>query len=253
MMFSEEPRFANGMTGLRQGGGQIQAHSKHTTHTSIGPGVYHTNDIENQRNGWGNRSFSKRQPMTPPLKGERGDYVVGAVLHKGQYVGAPLSTHNRKSPGVGVYTLESSFGKVGSSPMVKDKMGSTAGRLTCPSPRDGTKTVVLPNGLLATSIEANNQSLGPGAYNVPSDFLNKPSHNKRVKGHNRTRSDQSTRSVQSSQSSLYSYSPSRNGMSTPRSNSSGRRSSGSLTPTERYSQNNSSRNQRPESYTFDSY
>jgi hypothetical protein len=230
------------------------AHAKHTTDYAVGPGVYHTNDIENLRNGWGNRSFSKRQPMTPPSRGDRGDYVHGAVLHKGQYMAAPLSTHSRKSPGVGVYNLQSSFGKVGSSPLIDPRnMGSTSGRLTCPSPRDATKTVVLPNGLLAQSIEANNCNLGPGTYNVASDMI-KPSHNKRIKGHNRTGSDQSARTQRSSQSSMYSYSPNRNGAGTPRSISSGR-SNRSQTPIDdmnRYSYSSPTPgDDRPERYTFE--
>lgn len=252
MLFSESPRFTGGMTSLKGTRGQIMAHSKTQTDNSVGPGAYHVSDVENKRNGWGSNSFSKRQPMTPPSKHarDRGDYYVAGQLHSSQYIAAPLSVHNCKSPGVGAYNLDSSFGKGGTSPLVKKNMGSAAQRATQATWKDNSKTVLV-NGLVAQSVEANNANLGPGAYYIPSDLI-KPSHNKRVKGHNRTRSDQSTRSD---------YSFSRNGgsgMSTPRSMSMTPRSTGSRSrqslsgyssPTDKYAHRNDA--PTPDQYVFE--
>ena len=79
-------------------------------HEVIGPGSYFFNDVEEERNGWKKKSFSRREPMTPSTKERnnsilnRSDFYQQGVMTAYGAMAMPTSSPKaRASPGPGYY------------------------------------------------------------------------------------------------------------------------------------------------------
>ena len=102
MMFADAPRFIGSPVAL-DNTQQIQGHTKPPTSLHVGPGAYFVNHNENIRGGWIKKSFSKREPMSPP-SGIRVDrnhhYTAGVLIGTGIAQGG---LNQKPSPGPGHY------------------------------------------------------------------------------------------------------------------------------------------------------
>jgi hypothetical protein len=101
MLFCDEPRFSKAVV-AHPSNSQIQGFSKDQTAKHIGPSAYFSPDIEDKRNGWASRSFSKRQPMLndSPVRTNRQDSYISGTLSKSGILSAPSP---KNSPGPGQY------------------------------------------------------------------------------------------------------------------------------------------------------
>jgi hypothetical protein len=104
MLFGDEARFAKSYVNS-QIDKQVMGVKNFATEEHIGPGSYFHNDLEEKRNGWGNRSFSRRQPMTPSKSSSSSmspRHNHGVITPYGA-IAAPPSPHHAASVGPGYY------------------------------------------------------------------------------------------------------------------------------------------------------
>lgn len=108
MLFGDEERF-NKTYVSSQMDKQVLGIKNFATEEHIGPGSYFSSDLDEKRNGWGNRSFSRRQPMTPK-KSSDGTFSPRhnhGVLTPYGAIGAPQSPHHTSHLGPGYYNTGS--------------------------------------------------------------------------------------------------------------------------------------------------
>jgi hypothetical protein len=108
MMFGDEKRFKRTYTASSLDK-RVHAVAAKSTDEMVGPGSYFATDLDQQRNGWARRSFSRRQPMTPPASqrysvfGRNDSYTTGVLTSYGA-LSAPMSPRDvMNSPGPGYY------------------------------------------------------------------------------------------------------------------------------------------------------
>lgn len=114
MLFGDEKRFNRPLVSSAVDR-QILAVQNPATDEYVGPGAYFNTSEDEKRNGWGNKSFSRRAPMTPTGKGrsdetslspngrfDRSDYYTSGVLTSYGAMAAP-SPRRSDVPGPGYY------------------------------------------------------------------------------------------------------------------------------------------------------
>lgn len=184
MIFNDEPRFSKDVKPNRFS--DIAGYGKSETANHVGPGSYFSSPIDNKRNGWGNNSFSKKQPMSPNsnrIVDRSIHYRSGAFTNSG--ILSPGSALKPNTPGPGQYE-----GSIIKSPSSMRRPTSAASKeistFMGQSPRIARTTAVIRNGILFESTEVYN-GVGPGYYNAstPDHSLLKRSHNIRVRSPNK--------------------------------------------------------------------
>ena len=108
MLFGDDKRFGKSFVPTKKDT-QVLGVQAVSTEEVVGPGSYHNTSLEEQRNGWGRRSFSRRQPMTPPAKkpvfGRTDSFTAGGVVTSYGALSQPLSDKDIiDSPGPGYYS-----------------------------------------------------------------------------------------------------------------------------------------------------
>ncbi len=108
MLFGDDKRFGKSFVPTKKDT-QVLGVQAISTEEVVGPGSYHNTGLEEQRNGWGRRSFSRRQPMTPPAKkpvfGRTDSFTAGGVVTSYGALSQPLSDKDiMDSPGPGYYS-----------------------------------------------------------------------------------------------------------------------------------------------------
>jgi len=196
MLFSDEERFHKSYVNS-QVDKQVMGVKNFATEEHIGPGSYFQNDLEEKRNGWGNRSFNRRQPMTPGKLATNSPRHNHGVLTPYGAIAAPPSPHHTANTGPGYYNT-SSFNSFSSSPNSPNRSfrvrsdislgGASTGTTNMPStPRFAfDQSAVVKDGVLFVSAENNRKDIGPGYYSFNTDTLNKSSFNVRAKSANRS-------------------------------------------------------------------
>lgn len=108
MLFGDEKRFKRNYSASKQDK-QIHAATAPAADEMIGPGSYFSTNLDEQRNGWAKKSFSRRQPMTPPASqrhsvfGRNDSFTTGVLTSYGA-LSAPMSPKDvLNSPGPGYY------------------------------------------------------------------------------------------------------------------------------------------------------
>lgn len=108
MLFGDEKRFSKPLTPTKRDGQVFAVKVSQNTDDHIGPGSYFFNDVEEQRNGWRKKSFSRREPMTPSSKEKanslnRSDFYTHGVMTSYGAMAMPTQSPKRPSPGPGYY------------------------------------------------------------------------------------------------------------------------------------------------------
>lgn len=103
MIFGDEKRFSKSLVSSPVDK-QVQGVSHDATEAHIGPGAYFNTTVDEKRNGWLSRSFSRRPPMTPSAHESRADSYIGGVLTSYGALASPVSPKNRSQVGPGHYT-----------------------------------------------------------------------------------------------------------------------------------------------------
>jgi len=102
MIFGDEKRFNKPLV-ASSGDRQVFGVASPSTDTNLGPGAYYNSNLDEKRNGWQSRSFSKRSPMSPSPKQASRESYIGGVLTPYGTLAAPLSPKDRISVGPGHY------------------------------------------------------------------------------------------------------------------------------------------------------
>ena len=112
MIFGDEKRFSKSLVSSAVDR-QVQGVSSASTEAHIGPGAYFNTTVDEKRNGWLSKSFSRRSPMTPAPNETRADSYVGGVLTSYGALASPASPKDRSPVGPGHYTgdVMNSFAK----------------------------------------------------------------------------------------------------------------------------------------------
>lgn len=108
MLFGDEKRFAKPMTPSSKDGQVYAIKVASNTDKNIGPGCYFFSEVDEQRNGWKKKSFSRREPMTPSTKerangSSRSDSYTHGVMTSYGAMAMPTESPKRASPGPGYY------------------------------------------------------------------------------------------------------------------------------------------------------
>jgi hypothetical protein len=108
MFFGDEKRFKKSYS-VAKADKQLHAAVAPATDEMVGPGSYFNTNVDQERNGWVKKSFSKRQPMTPSpssrnsVFGRNDSYTTGTMTAYGT-LSAPMSPRDiLNSPGPGYY------------------------------------------------------------------------------------------------------------------------------------------------------
>lgn len=189
MLFGDEKRFSKPVTPSKKDGQVYAIRVGQNTDEHIGPGSYFFNDVEEERNGWKKKSFSRREPMTPSTKERnnsilnRSDFYQQGVMTAYGAMAMPTSSPKaRASPGPGYYDgdiLRSPSFKSLHSPGSSYSLSGRGSASTTPRFAFD-KSAVLKDGVLFVSRENNQKDIGPGQYAVPLDTLRKSSFNVRA-------------------------------------------------------------------------
>lgn len=100
MLFNDERRFSKQLV-ASPGDSSVMGVVNPSTDINLGPGAYYNTSLNEKRNGWQSRSFSRRSPMTPsPRESPRNE---GGVLTPYGAIASPVSPKNRVSVGPGHY------------------------------------------------------------------------------------------------------------------------------------------------------
>lgn len=121
MLFGDEKRFDKTYVAHSMDS-RIHGVKASATDETVGPGSYFSNGLDrNERNGWIKKSFSRREPMTPPARysvfGRNDSFTTGVLTSYGT-LSAPKSPKDvLSSPGPGYYDRSVfSFGSSSLSP-----------------------------------------------------------------------------------------------------------------------------------------
>lgn len=170
MIFSDEPRFEKRFS-INPTDKQMIGFRKSSTEDHVGPGSYLQTDISDMRNGWKKKSFSKRQPMTPP----------GATITPYGTISYATNRQTQVSPGPGSYD-KSNF-PYEMRPSSADSMMSGHSRSSSMGRSQRFRfnsSSVLKDGVLVLGSDNSRYTVGPGSYGSVETSLLKKSHNVRV-------------------------------------------------------------------------
>eukprot|EP01038_Epipyxis_sp_PR26KG_P016697 gene16697-22839_t len=157
MLFGDEPRFSRNSIDVK---GEVLRFGKSVeTESHVGPGTYFSTELDEIRNGWKKRSFSRKQPMTPP---------------EGK------NKYDQPTPGPGHYSGNVLY-SFGTNKSFRPQSAEPAAYNLSTTPRNVGPGMVVRNGVIYYSSDHyTNRNIGPGSYDVPSDKLIKKSFNVRA-------------------------------------------------------------------------
>jgi len=179
-MFGDEPRFGKDVQIVK---GQLCGFKKAETDKNLGPGSYFAPTNDEKRNGWVNKSFSKKEPMASGDSSDsRYSYQNGLVTSSG-LAALPGTPQSRQGPGPGAYG-DSDPPNTISHQLSVDSLNSKSSYMGGTTPRLLSPTAVMKGDVIFQCIPKS--TVGPGAYDSPEDTIVKRSHNARINSNTRS-------------------------------------------------------------------
>lgn len=121
MLFGDEKRFKKPLVPSGFDSQVMGINLYPSTDCNLGPGAYNTQELDAKRNGWVKNTFSKREPMTPPMRSPsesllgRSSVYTNGVMSPSIGIALPVSKQPDRlmSPGPGYYDNDIyTFGKI---------------------------------------------------------------------------------------------------------------------------------------------